>query len=339
MQLDKQRTIPRAMTVIALALAMLLATACGDRQETAGESGAASQTAAESSVSAPAEPRTVTDEQGHEVEIPARPQRILAPYLEDALSVLGITPVAQWSVGSQIQDYLQDKLAGVPKIDLNGGLKPEAALATSPDLMIFPFGGWAADGKYDGYAKIAPTYVFNQATSDWRKTLLALGDLLNKSDVARQALQDYERKTKEARERIHEAIGDKKVAIVWIKDKSFQLLGGSFYSADVLFGADLGLTPDNLTKTYAWKDGIAAVSLEKLPELDADYIFLIPPNESLDQSGGAGADELFASPLWKNLPAVKQGRVYDADFAYWVNSGYVANQLIIADVEQALAGQ
>ena len=52
--------------------------------------------------------RTLTDAMGHEVEIPANPQHIIASYLEDNLVALGITPVAQWSVndGAGIQNYL-----------------------------------------------------------------------------------------------------------------------------------------------------------------------------------------------------------------------------------------
>ena len=60
---------------------------------------------------------TLTDGMGHEVTVPANPQRIIASYLEDPLVALGFTPVAQWTVGEgSIQHYLQDYLQDVPTI-------------------------------------------------------------------------------------------------------------------------------------------------------------------------------------------------------------------------------
>src|SRR4051794_29288775 len=58
---------------------------------------------------------TLTDAMG-EVVIPANPKRIIAPYLEDSLVALGVTPAAQWSIGDTVLDYLQPELKDVPKI-------------------------------------------------------------------------------------------------------------------------------------------------------------------------------------------------------------------------------
>ncbi len=49
---------------------------------------------------------TVTDAMGQQVTIPANAKRILAPYMEDSLVALGVTPVAQWSIGTTVLDYL-----------------------------------------------------------------------------------------------------------------------------------------------------------------------------------------------------------------------------------------
>src|ERR1700730_14603752 len=52
---------------------------------------------------------TVSDAMGN-VTIPSDTKRILAPYMEDSLVALGITPAAQWSIGTTVLDYLQSDL-------------------------------------------------------------------------------------------------------------------------------------------------------------------------------------------------------------------------------------
>ncbi|MHA7966821.1 hypothetical protein ACX93W_22165 [Paenibacillus sp. CAU 1782] len=73
----------------------------------------------ESSEEAPQEGAVVkvTDELGHEVEIPANPLRIFAPYMEDSLLSLNVLPVAQWGNGGKGQSYLQDRQQDVPAVD------------------------------------------------------------------------------------------------------------------------------------------------------------------------------------------------------------------------------
>ena len=48
-----------------------------------------------------------------------------------------------------------------PLIDFSGGLpSPEALMSYEPDLIVLHTETYAADGTYEKYAKIAPTYVF-----------------------------------------------------------------------------------------------------------------------------------------------------------------------------------
>ncbi|OPA79329.1 ABC transporter substrate-binding protein [Paenibacillus selenitireducens] len=274
-----------------------------------------------------AKPKTVTDVMGHEVTIPAHPERIIASYLEDPLVTLGMKPAAQWSVANGIQDYLQTDLKGIPTIAYD--LPTEAVLSFNPDLLIVSSENTVGNGMYEQLSKIAPTYVLGDKISkDWRQALLKIGELLNKSPEAEQALKEYDAKAKDTKEKLTKAVGQKSAAILWLTNKQFFLVDETVSSAAVLYN-DLGMLPPNLVsdipddKKASWN----SVSLEKLAGLDADYIFLVNSDKM------AGTDETLGSPIWKGLKAVKEGHVIELpSTSSWLYSGVKAGEQIMDDV-------
>ncbi|MFS0838972.1 ABC transporter substrate-binding protein [Paenibacillus sp. 1P03SA] len=278
-----------------------------------------------------AEPRqqTVTDGMGHQVDLPAEPKKIIASYLEDPLLALGIKPVAQWSVkGGNVQEYLRPQLEGIPLIPSN--LPPETVLSFNPDLIILRPEDAAQDSLYEQYAKIAPTFVLSKEDADdYKKTLTKMAQLLNKQEEAKKALDAYDRKAKESKESLQKTMGDKKVAVLWLTKKNFYVVNGNVSSGAVLYG-DLGLNKPNLLNSLPEsKANWVPVSLEKLAELDADYLFLV--NYDKGQAGNLEED------LWKNIPAVKNGRVYEiASSSSWLYNGVIAAEKIVDDVMKAL---
>ncbi|MFC4618894.1 iron-hydroxamate ABC transporter substrate-binding protein [Camelliibacillus cellulosilyticus] len=274
--------------------------------------------------------RTVTDAMGHKVKVPGAPKRILASYLEDPLVSLGVKPVAQWSVANGIQDYLQPELKGVPKISYD--LPTEAVMSFNPDFIIIGSESQVQKGLYDQYSKIAPTYVLgDKVADDWRKTLLTIGDLLNKKKEAEQKLEDYDQKAKKAKADLQQKLGDQTVAILWLTQKQFYIVDKSKSSGAVVYG-DLGLKAPKLLDQLPKKANATwnPISLEKLAELNADHIFLVNSDKS------QGADTL-NNPVWKNLRAVKAGHVYEMHSkSSWLYSGLTANEQMIDDVVKTL---
>ncbi|MOA01924.1 putative siderophore-binding lipoprotein YfiY precursor [compost metagenome] len=261
---------------------------------------------------------------GHEVTIPAKPERIIASYLEDPLLVLGYTPVAQWSVANGIQDYLQDQLSGIPTIPYD--LPPEIVASFNPDLILVSSEATVQNGLYEQYSKIAPTYVVGDAiTADWRSTLSKMGEILNASDKAEAALKDYEAKVAETKAKVEEKIGDKSAAIIWLVSKNFYVVNGEVASGAVLYG-DLGMkTPNVLAVLPEATANWNPISLEKLVELDADYIFLV--NSDKGQTGN------LEDALWKNIPAVKNGNVFELTASSsWLYNGQIAGMKIMDDL-------
>jgi iron complex transport system substrate-binding protein len=321
------------LLMVSLMFMFVLLAACGDNNSNNKVSTEA--TPSETPEATPAvtvsEEKTLTDALGNKVIIPANPQRIIATYLEDHLVALGVKPVAQWSVPNGIQDYLHKDLEGIPTIAYD--LPFEAVTSFSPDLLILATNAEAEGDKYAQYAKIAPTYTLGtDINNDWRKALLKIGEVLNKTDEAGKVLDQYEMKAKDAKEKLNQAIGTQTATALWLIQKQFYVVSDKVSSGSVMYN-DLGLTaPDvvkeiSLTGTGNWNP----ISLEKLAEMNADNIFLI--NGDKDQGSEALKD-----PIWQNIPAVKNGKVFEFDSTHsWLYTGAIANSQIIDDVLGSLA--
>lgn len=272
---------------------------------------------------------TVTDAMG-QVTIPANPERILAPYMEDSLVALGVKPAAQWSIGTTVLDYLQTDLKDVPTIGWD--LPLEQTIQAKPDLIIFSSASAIQNGNYEEYKKVAPTYVFkDEEGSDWRKQLQVMGTLLGKEEQAKTVLADYEAKAKQASDKIHAAIGDETAAIIWVVGDQFYLFENTRFAANVLYG-DLGVVqPDMIQKLPAAEATWKPVSLEALSDLDADHLFLV------GKPGESGLETLQKSSVWNGIPAVKNGNVYQMeDPSHWTMNGVIANNLTIDKIVDSL---
>lgn len=294
------------------------AAAAASAQPAAEPSAAAAQTAET------VYPLTVTDELGHELTLAAAPQRIFAPYLEDSLVVLGVKPVAQWANNGQGQAYLQDKLAGVPLLDFNSGLpSPEVIMDLQPDLIVLHNANYAENGVYEQYSKIAPVYVFKQAAGDLDSSVTLLGELIGKQEAAAEGLAAYHRKVEEAKAALAPHMDGKKALIIRFNSRGMFLVGG-VYGGFVL-ADQLGIAKSDLVAA----ENSLELSLELLPQIDADYIFLA--NDTAN-SGETFYKELTESALWKSIPAVQAGHVYNVDDRYWLGGGVVAYSNVIDDV-------
>ncbi|UOR10482.1 ABC transporter substrate-binding protein [Halobacillus amylolyticus] len=265
-----------------------------------------------------------------EVTIPANPEKIIAPYLEDSLVALGVTPAAQWSIGNDVLDYLQPQLEDVPKIAWD--LPPEQVIKHNPDLLIFSSPSSLQNGSYEDYNKIAPTYVYkDEVSSDWRKQLTQMGEILSKQDKAKQALADFDKKVEEAKASLQESIGDESVAFVWTMGDQFFVFENTRYAAEIVYN-EMGVTQPEFVKNLPEAEGQwNPMSLEKLGQLDADHVFLI------GKEGEAGFETLKSSSVWQSTPAVENGQVYVMNEpSHWTIDGVIAHSMSIDKIVETL---
>ncbi|WP_328592540.1 ABC transporter substrate-binding protein [Paenibacillus cymbidii] len=328
----KKRTAAIMLSIAALSLSLA---ACGKTADQSSPSPSPAPTASPSASAAaspftaasptPAKERTLTDGLGHQVKIPAQPKTIIASYLEDYLVALGVKPAAQWSVANGIQDYLQGSLKGIPTIAYD--LPFEAVSSFNPDLLIIGPNSTVEGGKYDQYNKIAPTFVLgDEVNGDWRKALAKIGEVLGKNDEAKKALDDYNKKAADAKAKIQAAAPGKSIAAIWLVSKQFFVVSDKLSSGNVLY-QDLGFkVPAAVTELAATgKASWNPISLEKLAQLDADFIVLI-------NSDGSGAQSL-QDAVWKSIPAVKNGKMFEYPASSsWLYYGPVASSQMVDNV-------
>ncbi len=273
------------------------------------------------------ETRTVEDEFG-EVEIPAKPQRVAAIYLEDYLTALEVKPVVQWyhpAWGKQ--DYLK---LDAPEFDITGSM--EALLQAKPDLIIVD--GAADKAKYEAYSKIAPTYrLKEEILADPQAIVKAIADVLNIPDKADEIVNNYQQRITTLKAELDKSVGDETVAVVRlnIADKTLALFGVKNRYSGYIY-TEAGLTPHPLARDMT--EFHKVLSEEAIPKLDADHIILFPSNGTWESEENQDAIKWLDSTLWKTVPAVKNGNVYIADRTYWQSGAITANLLKYDDLEK-----
>lgn len=272
---------------------------------------------------------TFTDAMGNEVTVPENPQRVIGSYLEDYLVALGVTPVAQWTVGNDSdQAYLQDKLAEVPRI--NYDLPFEDVLSFEPDLLLMDSNSMVEGDKYDQYSKIVPTYVVtNGEDVTWRERLTDIAKVLHKEEQAAQVEADYDELVAATKETYADQIQGKSIAVLWVVNNSVFMVSETKSSGQLLYH-ELGFEVPALVSeisesaTADW----SAVSLEKLAELDADYLILVNSDK--------GAD-FFSEQVWQNLDAVKNNHLWEfGPESSWLYNGPIAYTKMIEDIQSKL---
>ncbi|WP_256719855.1 ABC transporter substrate-binding protein [Paenibacillus glucanolyticus] len=318
--------------MIALLVLMMVLAGCGNQQDTANSvppeqnTETADKQAAQNKMDQTAADTKVMKDEFGDVEIPVNPKRVAGIYVEDYLLALGVTPVVQWyhpSWGKQ--DYLD---LDVPTFDITGSM--EGLLKASPDLIIVD--GAVDAAKYELYSKIAPTYRLPESILQKpTKILKTIGDVLDIPEEAERALNEYNEKIADAKAKLKQAVAEETVAVLRLNigDKTLALFGienrftGNLYK-------EMGLNPHPFVRDMT--DYQAILSQEKIPELDADHIIVFPSNGGWDSEENREAMQIFDSPLWKSVPAVKNGHVYKADRTHWQSGAITANMMKVDDL-------
>ena len=308
-------------TLLFTTFLFLVLTACGN-----DDNGNNNDTANDTSQENKDDAKITMDSEMGEVTLPANAERVLAPFHEDTLLALGVTPVAKWSIGETGQNYLEKDLQDLERIEWTMPL--EQVLSHEPDLIILENSLDSYEGSYEEYSNIAPTYVMTaEATKDWKTQIQVFGEILGKETEAEKALADYETKVKEANGKLQELLGDETVAIMWVTGGQYFLFEENRHSAGMIY-SELGVDVPALVKELgeaeaAWDP----ISLEKLSELDADHVII------LGKQDDEGIEALNKSNVWNNTKAAENDQVYYMeDESNWTNSGLIASEETIDEL-------
>ncbi|MBW4080656.1 ABC transporter substrate-binding protein [Paenibacillus sp. S150] len=289
---------------------------------------ATSEPAADTSSVAKPAPITIQHLKG-ELTLEEVPERIVVLDVQyaDELLALGKKPTGSVVAGTDnaVPEYLGNQMDNVTLIGTYEEPNVEAVVSLSPDLII---GTEFHDKIYEELQKIAPTLMLER-NEDWKTVMLKIGQVLDQPEQAQQLIDDYNQKVSNLKEALADKMKGQTVALIRPRDGMIRLQNTAHRTSQILY-EDLGLTPPPMAVNSS--DTSSMISIEVLPELGADHIFLLQ-----DETNKALTAEFQSTSVWKNLSAVKDNRVYEENTAQWIGYyGPIAINLIVDQIADAL---
>ncbi|WP_168118731.1 ABC transporter substrate-binding protein [Paenibacillus sp. HB172176] len=342
----------RMMSAVMIAcLMMMLLAACGGNSnpvagETTEQPSASAASAGTASDNEQDEVRTVQHALGT-TEIPVHPERIVSINLEDMLLSLEVPLVLATPI--QRQDYLNERLnqQGTTIASLSAELNFEAIIAAKPDLIIASDAFAGED--YEQLSSIAPTIAYSR--SDWRTSIGQIAQALGMADKAEQVKAEQETFIADTKQEIAALIGEAPTtAFLRMQEKDLRLFFPSILSSEKGMSSYVSIAYEGL----GWKidpyieklqeespdKQNASVSLEILPKLTADHLFVVTlSSDGSDENLQKTMEELLAmedSSVWGAIPAVQKGNVYVLNMKNWLIEGPIAEKAKLAELLKVL---
>ncbi|MBE7679885.1 ABC transporter substrate-binding protein [Paenibacillus sp. P13VS] len=302
--------------LLILALTVLLVlSACGQTKTTSTATDASANTAEQTTDSASAAEPATTDEgetvtyqsDAGEVEVPKTPQRVidLTAFTTGYFVALDVPVVGALS-GAMGNKYIKDQLISEGTTDLGEQPTAEQLVSLKPDLII----AYTGTEGLDQLSQIAPVVQIQYGKLNYKDLMLELGKLTNREDAAKAWVTNWEAQISEWKPKVEAAVGDRTVSILNPYAKGLYVFGHNYgRGGEILYG-EFGLKAPTKAQAEAIDSGtgFASISMEVLPEYAGDIIFTSP--WSGDTSD---AEVVYSNTLWENLPAVKEGHVFQLD--------------------------
>lgn len=269
--------------------------------------------------------RTVATALG-EVVVPQSPQRVivLAQSALDNTLALGVKPIASTYAGfpqrsdyGNFPDYLVAKTEGMANIGHASQPNFESILQLKPDLILSNVDDHGQ--FYDRLSQIAPT-VLVETRAD---ALTTYAEALGKTEQAEALTQDFEARIQQFRQQMGDALQTTEVSVLRFRPDQVRL-----YMKDSFCGYILEQVGLPRPSSQAKDKFFETVSLEAVPAMDGDVIFYFEDNPQ-----DSMAQQVMTHPLWQQLEAVQQERVYPVSFDTWfLGSGILAANTVLDDL-------
>lgn len=320
--------------IIAALLSLLLA-ACGGGQAPAGQSAASTPAPAKQEAQPAAKPAETAKERvvKHalgETKVTGNPQRVVVLDTGelDIVLALGVKPV-----GAVIADaesaypaYLKDKVDGVKQVGTIAQPNLETIATLKPDLILT--NTLRHEKIYDKLSQIAPTVV-GKRPNFWKDNLKLYAEALGKPAEADKLLGDYNKRLEEFKQKMGDRLGKTKVSLIRSMPDHARIYLNDSFSGAILKDAGLG-RPQSQDKPNVFE----RVTEERIPDMDGDVIFSF----YYGREKGDSLAKIFKNPLWSQLQAVKQGKVYEVNDGTWgLGLGPMAANLVVDDLFKYLA--
>lgn len=269
---------------------------------------------------------TVKHELG-ETDVSKEPKKVVALELSfvDALEGLGMQPVG--IADDNKKDMIEKLVDG--KVDYTSvGTRQQPNLevisSLQPDLIIADVQRHKA--IYKELQQIAPTIELKSRESTYEENIESfetISKAVGKEDVANKRLQEHEQTIQELKDTLKEESGQTVLPAV-VRDTSFQAHTSSSYDGEFL--EKLGLK--NAVES---EEAYAEMNLEQLSDINPGILILA------NNEGKLITDEWKNNPLWKDLDAVKNDKVFVVDRDLWTRfRGVISAEAIGKDTVKLL---
>lgn len=318
-------------------------TGCTSGPSTSTPSDVGGSAVEESANETPPGTRLFTDVRGEPIEVPAEPQRIVAIHdsnggvqvLELGGELLGFP-----TRGGQISPEIADRhdLAAVTLVGDTYEPDVEVIAGLEPDLIVGE--GYAGDGMNafmgegieDALQQIAPT-VYIDVFRPVEEVMADFAELLGGDAVQRygQLRTEYADSLDGYHDQLTGSDGLSAVCVQHKADSAIDLWGANALPVTATL-TRLGVRQPPITEAADTEENggyLGGVSLEQIPELSADVIFVERAQ------GTEHSDDYSDNPLWQGLPAVQAEQVVNTD-ATWYGTTFGVYQDVLDIVGPAL---
>jgi ABC-type Fe3+-hydroxamate transport system substrate-binding protein len=271
-------------------------------------------------------PITIKHPKGETVikQMPKKVAVIFEWYNADNLLSLGIKPVAitndpaWYSNDLGVASYLVEDLKGIQILGDRSNPDLEKLALAKPDLILtinVPF----LEEKYSQFNKIAPTIMMDGFNGDWKAYHRQIAAIFDQVKQAEQTFQEIDKKMAETKSKLEKSMGSDNLAIVQILPKTLRLFGKKDPVTDLLY-KELGVKPAPEAEKL---EGISEISLESLAKMDPDRILIY-------WTTAERFKPIAETSVWKNLKAVKNGKVYFPESTVeWNPSGPIGRSKLL----------
>jgi iron complex transport system substrate-binding protein len=248
----------------------------------------------------------VTDALG-QVEVPVAPVRVVSTdfFSSSVLVDVGITPVATMEgvtePRSRPQKYI-DALEDAAQVSTYAEINVEKVLDLDPDLII-------VDAKFPEpetlkrLESIAPLFHVDLQGS-WSERALSVADAVNRIDVAEEQKADYDARVAEVSGKYRELLDSTPLAVISVNtsDATWAHYAPGGWPTPTWVDID-AVFRETTEGEAATSDEWAWISDEQLGKLDNAGMILVLETDQLTRWQN--------NPVWKSLPAVKAGNVFE----------------------------
>jgi ABC-type Fe3+-citrate transport system substrate-binding protein len=331
----------RSVAVLALTVAAVALSGCGGSSSSPATGAApnADRAAAAVGVSSDVnddqcgkQTRTIKHDLGT-TTITGNPVRVVALEYSfvDALVSVGMAPVgiADDDKPDRIIPGLRSKIPDYKSVGLRATPNIQVITALKPDLILAESGRHKA--IYDQLSKIAPTVAYPSLNGNYQQVVdseMSTAIALNKCDQMKTRLAEHKLIMADLKTKV--PTDDKRKAMfVVTSEKGFTGFPPKSYTAGVL--SLLGIQSPLSDGTG---DASVSLTLETLVATKPDAMFIAGWTDK------TLAETWAKSPLWKEVPAVKNNATYKVDQNIWSRSrGLLASELIAQQAIENLYGK